>query len=286
MSHVHAAWSNYRCVSTSVQSCRYRPHCRSALLARHYLINDVWQVICCAVSRSDHEHDDECATERTQAGHAVDGGVDRRRARPGCRGGRGCIGSRPDGFGSGCAADRRLALQRRRPDRCPQPVDPGIHRAGCERRHHRHRRVAGRRSQRGRQGGGDGRSLGRVGRSGNPVPRHLRPRHAHGRHHRRARPGGEPCACRCASRVVPRSGTWRRHRVGEGGWAHWCGRCVAGDRRYRLGGAACRPTEHPRAQPVVRNRLDPAVHHRPVGVRGGAGVEGRHRGGDGCRERR
>ena len=214
------------------------------------------------------------------------GGADRRRTRPGCRCGRRRGSSRPDGFGSRCATDRRLALQRCRPDRCPQPVDPGIHRTGCKRRDHRHRRVAGRRSQRGRQGGGDGRPLGRVGRSGNPVPRHLRPRHAHGRHHRRARPGGEPCACRCASRVVRRSGTWRRHRVGEGGWAQWCRRCVAGDRRYRLGGTACCPTEHPRAQPVVRHRLDPAVHHRPVGVCRGAGVEGWHRGGDGRRERR
>ena len=214
------------------------------------------------------------------------GGVDRRRARPGCRGGRGCIGHRPEELGGRCVADRRLALQGRRPDRRPQPVDPGIHRAGCERRHHRHRRVAGRRSQRGRQGGGDGRSLGRVGRPGNSLPRHLRPRHPPCGNHRWARPGSEPRACRCASRVVPRRGAWRRHRVGKGGGTQWCGRCVAGDRRCRLGGTACRPTEHPRAQPVVRHRLDPAVHHRPVGVRRGAGVEGRHRGGDGRRERR
>ena len=95
-----------------------------------------------------------------------------------------------------------------------------------------------------------------------PLPRHLRPRHPHGRDHRRPRPGRDRRRPRRRSSFIgvapdadadQRQGRHRRRRR----------RRLPGDRRHRLGRRAPqRPGhEHPGAQPLLRHRR----HAGPTG---------------------
>ncbi len=116
------------------------------------------------------------------------------------------------------------------------------------------------------------------------VPGHLRPRHAHGRHHRRQatrRPAGgsgfqgiAPGARLTSIKVGTSDGRRRR---------------VAGGRRHRLGRGAPqrRPGQpDPGAQPLVRHGRRAGLPPRPADPRGGERLARRHRGRRGRRQQR
>ena len=96
-------------------------------------------------------------------------------------------------------------------------------------------------------------------------PRHERPRHVHGRADR----GQEP--------RLPRHGSRRADRVGQGRRRGRWHRCQPGHRGDRLGRPASqrRRSQHPDHQPVVRHQLGAGLPRRPAGLRRRAGLESR-----------
>ena len=151
----------------------------------------------------------------------------------------------------------------------------------------RHRRRAdrlGRRPPAGHRPAGDQRPRPLVRLAGFEPDRHrhLWPRHPHGGSDRRTRcchparqggRGGRSLLRRCRSR--------RSHRLDQGGGERRRDRRLAGHRRDRLDRAAPqqRRAEHPRPQPLLRDRRHAGLPARSAGVRGRGRVAPRHRGG-------
>ncbi len=129
-------------------------------------------------------------------------------------------------------------------------VGRGLDRRWRRRRRDRHGRDAGRRSRDARQDRLRARPLARLAGLGAAQPRCERARNVHGRHHRRQRG------------FVPRCRAGRQDRERQGGHRQRQRRRVAGDRGDRLGRATPpgQRTEHPGAQPVVRDGLHAALH--------------------------
>ena len=125
----------------------------------------------------------------------------------------------------------------------------------------RHGRLAGPGAQRPGQGRLRPRPLARVADPESPQPRHERPRHVHGRPHRRPRLRPDRAVLERAGLRLSRHRPGRADRLAQGGDRRRRRRRDAGDRGDRLGRPArARPRlQHPRDQPLVRHELDAAV---------------------------
>ena len=158
---------------------------------------------------------------------------------------------------------------RQRGHSCRQPA-ARCRRLWDRRRPHRFRCGAGSRSRRAGKIDQRRRSLLRLPVRVVALPRCVRSRHPHGQHHRRQRR---------YEAWLPRRRPGSAHRQRQGWRDRWHRRRVAGDRRHRLDRAApqrSRP-QHPRDQPVVRNRLTAGLSDRSAHRRRRVGVAQRDR---------
>ena len=169
-------------------------------------------------------------------------------------------------------------------------VERRLHRQGRRRRGDRHRRRARSRASTRTGKVVNGPDLSLESQAPNlREPRHVRPRHVHGRPDRRPR--------RDADRTVLRARPASAYRgiapdarivslkvaTADGG-----ADVTPGDRGDRLGRPArARPgPQHPRHQPLLRHELDAGLHGRPARLRGRAGLEEGHRRRRGGRQHR
>ena len=154
---------------------------------------------------------------------------------------------------------RELDGQHDRLHRRDGVVERGLHGRRRRRRDHRHGRHPGRGPRHRRQGRLRPGPFARVAVARPPQPRHERPRHVHGRHHRRQGWRPRPAICRCARHRVPRDRARRPDRVAQGRRRRRRHGRQPGHRRDRLGRPASRRQrpQHPRPQPVVRDELEP-----------------------------
>ena len=160
--------------------------------------------------------------------------------------------------------------------RRPAGVGARCHRPGRHRGPHRHRCRSRARSGRARQGPRRSGPLLREPERRHPVPRRLRPRHPHGRDHRRCGRGPRPPAT--VGRQVRRGRTRGTAVEHEGRCRRRRHRRLAGHRRPRLGGRAPQRRGHERAggEPVLRHRVAASVAGGPAGACGRERLEPRH----------
>ena len=126
----------------------------------------------------------------------------------------------------------------------------------------------------------------RVPGPGHPPPRHLRPRHPHGRDHRRRRPGvGQDSTRRRSSSASPPTPTCSASRSPTATAPSTSPRSSPASTGSSPTATTTRP-QHPGPQPLLRHRQHPALPHRPPRPRRRERLAGRHRRGRRRRQRR